>query len=467
MFIPRGKVIHENLATSYVLVEALVNDLCEGGFSGVVEVLLRETDSYVIIDSGSVAAAVEKRGDSSTRTTVAQLAERARLDRGRVSVFAYEAATAKAVAGRLNAQLLYAGLSTEFADLSKMIGKLAREPDREWFFEMRTDRGFNALMHMRDSRCRIISSTEEASEDESDSDLHEGDAALGNLLYECNREGGTFDVYVKVAEKAAEVDLHASDAGSASRSGKTWASEEHVDAQATSQQPAASGTMSPDELPISSISEDEPIVAGAPADAGREERIGDSNKRRASAAANLAGSGAAFDLPSFTAIDDSEAPGLGIGTPGADLSDLSFGSEELEAQGQAEVMAEVKRLMSEIARAIEVAAQSVDRQDSFSISLRAGQLKIAERYPFLDPFGGEFEYLGGEIVFVGRASAEEFIEGLTEALKLAVEAVMQSSAHGERFRGYVTEDLQKLLARSRLEFESFGLDQVVEELISG
>ena len=129
-------------------------------------------------------------------------------------------------------------------------------------------------------------------------------------------------------------------------------------------------------------------------------------------------------------------------------------------------MAETKRLMGEIARAIEEAAQSVGRPDSFSMSLRAGQLRIADRFPFLDPFAGEFEYLAGEIVFVGHATAEEFIVGLTEALKLAVEAVTQSTAYADRFRSYVTEDLRKLLARERDEFEKLGLDQVIEEIIS-
>jgi hypothetical protein len=98
--------------------------------------------------------------------------------------------------------------------------------------------------------------------------------------------------------------------------------------------------------------------------------------------------------------------------------------------------------------------------------LRAGQLRIADRFPFLDPFAGEFEYLAGEIVFVGHATAEEFVVGLTEALKLAVEAVTQSTAYADRFRSYVTEDLRKLLARERDEFERCGLDQAIEEIIS-
>ena len=68
MFIPRGTIIHENLATSYVLVEALVADLCEGGFSGVVEVVLREIDGFVVIVNGSVAAVVEERSDDERDT---------------------------------------------------------------------------------------------------------------------------------------------------------------------------------------------------------------------------------------------------------------------------------------------------------------------------------------------------------------------------------------------------------------
>jgi hypothetical protein len=133
--------------------------------------------------------------------------------------------------------------------------------------------------------------------------------------------------------------------------------------------------------------------------------------------------------------------------------------------GDAETMAELKRLMGEIALTIEEAAQAVDRHDAFSMCLRASQLKIADQYPFLDPFGGEFEYLAGEIVFVGQASVEEFTAGFAEALKLAVNAVSQSSGYAEKFRAWVTEDLQKLLARNRPEFEKFGLDYVIDEII--
>ena len=98
--------------------------------------------------------------------------------------------------------------------------------------------------------------------------------------------------------------------------------------------------------------------------------------------------------------------------------------------------------------------------------LRAGQLKIADRYPFLDPFASEFEYLTGEIVFVGQATAEQFVAGLTEALSLAIESLAETNTYGEKFRAYVREDLGKLLARSRTELESYGLDQVIRQIMS-
>src|SRR4026207_1018390 len=102
MFIPRGKAVHENLASSYVLLDALVEDLCEGGFSGIVEVVLRNTDSHVIIDRGNVAAVIEQRrlaGDSKGvifSITVEDLASRSRGERGRISVYSFPAGTTTA-----------------------------------------------------------------------------------------------------------------------------------------------------------------------------------------------------------------------------------------------------------------------------------------------------------------------------------------------------------------------------------
>lgn len=479
MFIPRGKMIHENLATSYVQVDALVADLGEGGFSGVVEVVLRDTDSFVIISAGRVAAVVERRGEHAqgrvayTRATIEQLAERARLERGRVSIYGYPASTAAAVAGRINARPLYVGLSTEFTDLEKMIWKLVRERDREWFIEIYAESAPGTLIHMRDGRCRILNSELAPAEETEALDLM-GNTALARLLDEGNRAAASFDVYFR---PAAEADVAATDRVAFEAAEpisdfhpiETPMNETHVEAQpansldgldhrqANDTGRAASGPLTPHDM-------SSPDVWRLPPDrpAGEPEvRIEGSNSARSAAA-----TGPMSTLPEE--ITPRPEGTLSFDMPGGPIETealaLSLGPGELSVSADAEAMAEIKRLMGEIARTIEQAAQAVDRPESFSMSLRAGQLKIADRYPFLDPFAGEIEYLAGEIVFVGHATTTEFIAGLTEALKLAVAAVTRSTSYAVRFRAYVTEDLQKLLAGNRAEFESFGLDRVIEQI---
>ena len=460
MFIPRGKIIHENLATSYVLLEALVADLCEGGFSGAVEVVLREIDGFIIIVSGNVSAVVEKSSEHDQSGlveeyrpgSVSRLAARARLGRGRVSIYSYSAATANAIAGRINAESLYARLSTEFTNLEKMISKLAHEADREWFIEVNMDSGLKALLHMRDSRCQLIKSTE-ASEYEPGLLDPAHNSALRRLLDECKHAGGTFDVYFRPPAETTDESVE--------RGGLET---ERIGAAASTAAPANNRFATPSALATESCDvlgrQDAIVSAIAPREDGAEALAGDSGALWAF----LSASGSNIVASAGSASEDAATPASDAEPASAHLYDAAA-SEETPAVSGDEAISEVKRLMGEIARTIEEAAQAVDHHDSFSMALRAGQLKIADRYPFLDPFRNEFEYLAGEIVFVGQATAEDFVAGLTQALELAILGVARSTEHGDRFRAYVIEDLRKLLARDRSELEGFGLVQVVERLL--
>jgi hypothetical protein len=469
MFIPRGDVIYESLATSYVLVDALVADLCEGGFSGIVEVVLRDTDSFVVIAVGNVAAVLEKGGRyggngasaTYTRTTVEQLATRSRKERGRVSIYSYSPLTASAVAGRLKAQSLYIGLSTEFTDLEKMISKLSREHDREWFIEINREDGTSALLHMRDAQCAVISSR--GATDSGPLDLS-GHAALARLVDECTRAGGTFDVYFKLAGDPVEAASEKSPL-SVSEYPETpdfQINQEVIGSQLSALEHPPSAFSISDESLLMSIQEQ--LIAHQDAidiSVERSHRIEAGNNGAAPAStidpestfANV------FSEDDFEAEPSEQETQSPVG--------LSLVRDELLTVGaDADAMNDIKRLMGEVARVIEEAAQAVARPDSFSMSLRSGQLKIADRYPFLDPFAGEFEYLTGEIVFVGRASASEFVTGFAEALKIAVQEVARSTAYADRFCSYVIEDLNKLLTRERAEFEKYGIDNVIKEIVS-
>jgi hypothetical protein len=368
MFIPRGKPVHENLATSYLLVDQLATDLCDQVFSGVIEVTLRDCIAFVVVAHGKLAGVVERRGEAWEETTLEQLAERSRLERGNVSVFAYDAATADAVAGRLRAQPLYVGLNTGFTDPRKVLSKLANERDREWFIEINSTDGNAALINLREGRCLVINAMAQPVE-ECDAAGLASNVEIGRLLEECKRVGGAFDVLFNYLGQLGVIEAS---------------------------QPS-SASLAPENSDAS---------AGA-----------------------------------------------------SDTNVASAQDEEPEA------VTEVKQLMGEIAGAIEEAARAVGPHESFAMSLRAAGLQIADRYPFLDPFGGEFEYLGGDIVLAGPITVEELTVGVTEALTLTVEDLARSTAYADRFRAYVSEDLRRLLASNFAEFERFSLDQVIHHLI--
>ena len=417
MFIPKGKRVYGNLATSYVLVDSLVDDLCEGGFSGVVELTLRDSDAYIVIEGGRVTAVVEKRAeDCYVRRTVAELASRSRGERGKISVFRHPPGIGSSIARRLAAKPLYTQLSTEFADLGKMIAKLGRERDRHWFIEVTIVDGNSTLVHIAGDRYEVIPSAMETAEDETAT--WDSESALRELLRECERAGGTFDVYFTSADEDPVAEALK---------------------EVTSIEAAQAGLEEP----------------GAPAYAMTMPEVDSRKSAGAAEEPSSVGAGAAEGNASEP-----------VRTPRtAELSIAALAST-LEGSSEAAVMAEVKKLMGEIARAVEDATRTVEQRDCFSMYLRAGQLKIADQYRFLDPFGAEFEYLGGEIAFIGEAKPEDFIKGLTEAMRLAVVGVAESSAQPARLRACIIRDLRQLLEREREAIEKLGLDHSIEQIIT-
>jgi hypothetical protein len=484
MFIPRGKAVHENLATSYVLVDALVDDLCEGGFSGIVEVLLRDADSHVLIDRGTVAAVVERRQDTpdsrSARlvpATLADLAARAKSERGRVSIYSFPPGTTGSLASLVDAEPLYTALSTDFADLEKMVAKLRREVDRQWFVEVTTQSGRLALIHVENDHCRVLNSDAAPKPEDAGADETE----LKELLDECRRVGGAFDVYFKKPGAGP-----AQAPSPSERERLPW------DSSLDPYKP---------EEPAIDLSEPAPFVS-ASGDPSTEDAFAATDFEGASSPATresdeppfvIEQAPAADSEPAFESEDDKDKywssfsaeshldePQLSPPEVDASATAIDIEATEIPAISEpplarrprqstadlhaAEAMAEIKRLMGEIAKTIDEASRAAEQRDAFSMYLRAGQLKIADRYPFLDPFGAEFEYMGGEIVFIGKADAEQFKEGLTESIRLAVVGVAQSSAQPARLRAYVTEDLRKLRERLGSELERYGLEETIEQI---
>jgi hypothetical protein len=513
MFIPQGKPIHQNLATSYVLVEALVADLCEGGFSGVVEIMLRDTDNHIVFDRGRIAGVIEKRGEAySLKTTVADLAARSKSERGRVSIYSYALPVAKALTGRMFAETLYVKLSTDFADLEKLVNKFMHERDRQWFIEV-VNEGSPAMIFIDDGRCSLIQANSVANENDLEIVGVSNNVALLQLIKKCNSTGGIFDVLFKgVEEKITPLPAEEAKPPAPIIEEKLKVEtlpdiEENLEIQEKMEEPFID--LGFDLPPIttdlaienqSSGSNDFSLQVAPAIPTDTQDEVSAALTNDVETPVYAADTSDVVELPekpfksevelpaveemefspfiSAADLDNSEngAPNMIRATAGTPKKSASEKQRDVRILPTRELMAlsgnttadlkmaEIKGLLGEIAKTIEDVMRIVEQRDDFSMHLRAGQLKIANQYPFLDPFGAEFEYMEGEIVFVGKASAEEFIAGVTDALRLALTSAVQSSTNSARLRSFIIDKLRFIFNRSREEYVVYGLDASLEQI---
>jgi hypothetical protein len=83
-----------------------------------------------------------------------------------------------------------------------------------------------------------------------------------------------------------------------------------------------------------------------------------------------------------------------------------------------EVSAQVLEMLAELLAILEkVVSSQKNMRIDFSRLLKKKFLENAERYDFLDPFAGEFEYVDHKILYEGRASAERIVAGVTVSVR--------------------------------------------------
>lgn len=338
-------------------VGALLADLQVREFTGYVHIGFRGYDAYVFLDSGAIIGAIEQI-DTASRIgsdAVDGLLVRSEQRDGTVSIFEHAEATIQALAGIIDGNPVYEGLSSDFTDLDKLIRKLARDKDTTWYIEVTAAEGLG------DGVIYVQNGTPDGVYAPLDSPTLTGAAALKTMLEVSEAFGAVFNVYSVTSEVTVA-----------------------------------------------------PVVEPAE------------------------------EAPKLQIVRTEEPAPL----PPAEVDPISNGDD----------IALLVRLMSDVVATIEDAVASRDGAGGFAIELRAGQLEVADRYPFLDPFAAEFEYHAGEIAFVGNVDPADFAAGLGEALHVAVAGLSRRDGiEGDRLRRRVSDALAELYETRQVEFDAYGL----------
>ncbi|HWP35117.1 MAG TPA: hypothetical protein VNM66_05925 [Thermodesulfobacteriota bacterium] len=108
---------------------------------------------------------------------------------------------------------------------------------------------------------------------------------------------------------------------------------------------------------------------------------------------------------------------------------------------------------------LEVAVDAVAGPGAFALALRRAMDAQSERYPFLDPFEGLFEFRDGRLAFHGQEPPRVVVCAVWECLRQAVDALAADpalAARGvrERVRTVALAQARELPA----EFRSWGID---------
>jgi len=458
MHVPRGKPVHENLSTSYVNVAALISDLRLNSFTGYVYVGFANYDGYVFFNAGRIVNALEQTEDSwkTNIDAVDSLLVRAKHRGGTVSVFDHTATVISAIAGAIDGQAVYQGLTSDFTNLPRLLERLTKDPEATYYTEVLLDQSSGTgLIYTGNGRTDAVFSTGEG-------ETVQGENALREMLSRANDIGATINVYrpssesrdILFNEAGATVHTGAPETAGKEKTEKKVTEIKSPDVSSEPKQPAAppvavATTPAPQPQPAPASEQPKsapPIEMTTPPVAARTESVTSPSPASVVAVTEHFQAARTQPLsPSFTPTVPTEP----ATAPVRSQDDLT----------------QVVAIMEEVLQSAErTATGTIKDGGEFATALREGLLEVTDSYPFLDPFAGEFEYRKGHLEFRGRAATAEFMTGTTAALRQALQTFARR--FGDRsLPSRVQQNLRRLVESRGAEFQHHGLlNSIIDDI---
>lgn len=126
---------------------------------------------------------------------------------------------------------------------------------------------------------------------------------------------------------------------------------------------------------------------------------------------------------------------------------------------------QVLALWQEILNAIANTVDRLTQADTFNLALRRVCVDQAAIYPFLDPFGGEFEYRNGQVRFEGQATVARFNTALADCLALTIRQLTTQHA-ALNLMAQLRAAIAPLRAERAAQLEQVGLTTLLPEVFS-
>lgn len=430
MIVPRGKPVHENLSTSYVNVAALLADLQVNEFTGYVSVGFWNYDGYIFLSHGQIINAWESADGNVKREREALdgVLTRSQARSGAVGFYQHPDAVILAIGGIIDGEPVHRDLSSDFTNLEKLVERLCKATEAAWYVEVQLERSFGGgIIYIVGGKAEGVASIRESE----NTDIYR--TAIGKdglaLIYEkTSAIGGTFNVYKSTDAEAPPTPVAPTPTAVAP----------------PAILPPAPAPVTPFPTPLREV----PPAA---------DRIDEAPPTQRNPEVRITG----YTTPATqmepvvdtVLVEDSEED-----------SPLELDDDGATSLTQ-EQYSQLIGLMGEVVAAVENGAVETSRRQDFSMSFREALIRMAEHYPFLDPFAAEFEYTGGEVTFRGKARPADFVVGLAQALRLTV-VDLDKRLPETGVRPRVESALRELRLRRKVDFDRYGLEIATNEILN-
>ncbi len=386
MFWPKNQKKYENLKSSFVNLQGLVEDLGETGFSGFLEVIFENECYYILKEPGRLEKIYIKGsrgGFIPAELTLDEIQEKSLEDLSIINVFDVDPNRLGFILGCLSAVPLYSNLSSEFTDFEKLLNKLSKDGHSgylEIFFQNSSIEP--AYLLYRNGKI------EEAFWGERQ--LEKGDEDINEINLKLRGNEALFNVY-QILEKAEAFVRNSLE-------------QEEIKGHETPE-------IESSELLMESV-EIGKEVQGRPA-----ERV--QSNTQAVAAESIEPRGSGENLQEAT---------------------IEKSKNELENLSIFPYLDFTEALIQWVEKAVN---QNMGK-NYFSKAFKKGLLNISDKYSFLDPFLAEFTYMDGKVNFTSEAKAIDFLKGIYAAIDTLFEELTEKErANVQRNLKQTLQDLEK------------------------
>lgn len=130
-----------------------------------------------------------------------------------------------------------------------------------------------------------------------------------------------------------------------------------------------------------------------------------------------------------------------------------------------ESLKEMIRVFDEVLSKAEKLVDDASQKGTFRRIFKRSLIDQSEQYPFLDPFGGEFDYRDGMIQFAGEATGRDFTQGLGACLQTTLSYIEEELPKNKMLPLKLRAEIESSLEPHRETIKRLDLDPFIPSFL--